>query len=250
MSEKSGDTSTLIESVAVGGAVLAAQRVEFLLYGLIAHTKDEIKNDDKRFQGLTPETFLRGDLADLRVTLGQLVEAFGGKFLLSTKELKKFVKDRNLIVHNYWRRARSDIAGGEPLEDPVGFVLLFLQQCERWEKILKGLLAYMRLYIARKRGDEQKAGITEEDQRYMEYYAAHVEEHGARPGVHQAPIGALRHAPSPSARPDRPPRASAGRSAACYAPPRSVWQIDQVGARRELVGTSGTTSGMRLASES
>ena len=139
MSKKSHDTSTLIECVAIGGAVMASQRVEFLLYGLAAHVKDEIKDKNRRFRGLTPETFLRGNLADLRGTLGQLVEAFGSKFLLTTGELEQFVQDRNLIVHNYWRLARSgasDVIGGERLKgDPVGFVIRFLQQCEHWEKI-------------------------------------------------------------------------------------------------------------------
>lgn len=166
----SGSSADQIETFVVGAAVLASQRVEFLLYGLIAHVKDKIKNEDKVFQGLTPENFLRGDPAALRATLGQLVRAFGDILPLTTKELKQFVEDRNLIVHNYWRLTKSGIRDGAHLENPLGFVIRFLNQCARWEEILKGILAYLRLSSAG--GDEQKAGITEEDRRCMDLYKA------------------------------------------------------------------------------
>ena len=64
------------ECATIGAAILAAQRVEFLLYGLIAHIKPELKRSDKRFRNLTPESFLRGDPSDLRATLGQLAKAY------------------------------------------------------------------------------------------------------------------------------------------------------------------------------
>ena len=40
----------LRECATVGAAVLASQRVEFLLYGLVAHLNDELKIVDKRFR--------------------------------------------------------------------------------------------------------------------------------------------------------------------------------------------------------
>ena len=60
----------LLECAAVGAAILAAQRIEFLLYGLMAHVKPELKSGDKKFRDLTPEGFVRGDPAELRATLG------------------------------------------------------------------------------------------------------------------------------------------------------------------------------------
>ena len=51
----------LVEWAAIGAAVLAAQRIEFLLYGIIAHGEPELKETDRRFRHLTPESFLRGD---------------------------------------------------------------------------------------------------------------------------------------------------------------------------------------------
>ena len=42
-------------------------------------------------------------MSDLRATLGQLAKVYGTEFLLSADDLEAFVKNRNLIVHDYWR---------------------------------------------------------------------------------------------------------------------------------------------------
>lgn len=172
------DQQAEIELTGVGGAMLAAQRVEFLLYGLVAHVKDEWKQD-RRFQGLTPENFLHGDLENLRVTLGQLTNAYGDRFGLPMTDLRKFVADRNLIAHNYWRLTRANIRGAERLQDPMAFLIGFLQQCSHWEKILRGLRSLMAQEIARKHGGEQKAGLTAQDREDMDYYVQQVESHVA-----------------------------------------------------------------------
>ena len=70
MSNADNNEEILQECATLGAAVLAAQRVEFFLYGLVAHVKPELKWNDKRFRHLTPERFLRGDPSDLHATLG------------------------------------------------------------------------------------------------------------------------------------------------------------------------------------
>ena len=58
-------------------AILASQRVEFLPYGLISHLNERARSEIKTFGNLDPESFLRGDVKDLKATLGQLVKGYG-----------------------------------------------------------------------------------------------------------------------------------------------------------------------------
>ena len=159
----------------MGAAVLAAQRVEFLLYGLVAHVKPELKRRDKRFRHLTPESFMRGDLSDLRATLGQLAKSYGTKFLLSADDLEVFVQNRNLIVHDYWRLSKGRIRDSRTLENPMAFLQEFLDDCARWEGILRGVLANMRLSVARATGGEGQLALTPKDLDYMDQYRQHVQ---------------------------------------------------------------------------
>ena len=165
----------LRECAAVGGAVLAAQRVEFLLYGLVSHFKDDQRKG--QFRDLTPESFLRGDLAGLRATLGQLAREYGEKLLLSREELDRFVKNRNLIAHDYWRMARSGIHGGERLDNPNLFLQQFLRDCDHWERILMGVLVKMKRVSAAKIGIDQNVVLTSEEFMHMAYYVQHVRSH-------------------------------------------------------------------------
>ena len=167
----------LAESAMIGAAILAAQRVEFVLYGLVAHVRDDLKQGDRRFDGLTPETFLRGDVSEMRATLGQLARAYGDAFLLSADDLTAFVKKRNLIAHDYWRLAKAHIRDAEKLQDPMGFVQGFLADCQRWERILRGLLANFRRAAARNVGDEDKSQLTADDLACMDEYHEHVRMH-------------------------------------------------------------------------
>ena len=57
------------------------------------------------------------------------------------------------------------------------FLQEFLNDCSRWERILQGLLAIMRLSIARKTGGEQQLALTQEDLDYMDQYSQHVQSH-------------------------------------------------------------------------
>ena len=52
MSNSVNNDEVLRECATVGAAVLAAQRIEFLLYGIIAHVKPELKGRDKKFRHL------------------------------------------------------------------------------------------------------------------------------------------------------------------------------------------------------
>ena len=121
MSNSGNNDEVLGGCATVGAAILAAQRIEFLLYGIIAHIKPELKERDKRFRHLTAESFLRGDVSDLRATLGQLAKVYGTEFLLSADDLEAFVKNRNLIVHDYWRLTKGRIRDGQTLENPMAF---------------------------------------------------------------------------------------------------------------------------------
>ena len=180
MSNSGNNDEVLGECATVGAAILAAQRIEFLLYGIIAHIKPELKERDKRFRHLTAESFLRGDVSDLRATLGQLVKVYGTEFLLSADDLEAFVKNRNLIVHDYWRLTKARIRDGQTLENPMAFLQEFLGDCQRWEGILRGVLANMRLSAARATGDERRAALTSDDLDYMDQYGQHVRSHLVR----------------------------------------------------------------------
>ena len=179
MTEEHGE-KLLEEWAMIGAAVLCSQRIEFLLYGLISHLGEDHKDQDKKFRNLDPEKFLRGNISDLKVTLGQLVDAYGDKFLLSTEDLVEFIKQRNLIVHSFWRLTKSNIRDSERLENPGQFLKNFLAKCEHWEKVLRGLMATMKVAISKKAEDQVESQITGEEQRYMEYYEENAEKYLAQ----------------------------------------------------------------------
>ena len=170
----------LVEWAAIGAAVLAAQRIEFLLYGIIAHGEPELKETDRRSRHLTPESFLRGEVTDLRGTLGLLAKAYGTRLRLSVDDLEAFVKNRNLIVHNYWRLCKASIRDGQTLENPMAFLREFLDDCQRWEGILRGDLAAMRLSAAVASGGELQPALTPNDLDYMILFGHHARSHRIR----------------------------------------------------------------------
>lgn len=168
----------LMEELAmIGAAVLSSQRVEFLLYGLISHLGEYHKDLDKRFRNLDPEKFLRGKVSDLKATLGQLVDAYGDNLLLTTEDLVEFVQQRNLIVHSYWRLTKSNIRDGECLENPFQFLKNFLAKCDHWEKVLRGLMAHMKVAMSKKAADRLDPPLAREEQRDKEYYEKNVEKY-------------------------------------------------------------------------
>ena len=172
-SEALHEDALLSECAALGCAVLAAQRVEFLFYGLVAHFRDELKKDEAKFRGLTPEGFLRGDLANLRATLGQLARTYGKTLGLSPEELERFVKNRNLIVHDYWRLTKSDVQGAQTLGNPISFLQQFVADCRRWEEILMGVLATMKLEIVASNRGAEPPELTAKELSHMVKYILH-----------------------------------------------------------------------------
>ena len=102
------------EILLIGSAVYGAQKLEFALYGIAAHAAHtEAAKKKRRFRELDPERFLRGDPEDLKATLGEIVQTFGDAFLIKTAELEQWVRDRNLIVHDYFRTFVSPPRGVE-----------------------------------------------------------------------------------------------------------------------------------------
>ena len=166
------------ECTLIGAAILGAQKVEFALYGAITHLKVLPQSQDKRLRNMNPEKFLRGNVKDLKVTLGQLVKSFGDELLLTTDELNQFVEDRNLIAHDYWRLTKPRIKEGERLEDPKEFLIQFADKCGHWEKVLRGLIALMRRETAKKSGTEINLG--KDELICIKYYEVNAADHWAQ----------------------------------------------------------------------
>lgn len=161
------------ECALVGAAILGAQRVEFLLYGVVSHLAEVHRSKSKRCKTLDPERFLRGDLDDLKATMGQLVSEFGDELLLTTEDLESFVNDRNLIAHNYWRLTKANFRGARRLGDPEHFLTRFAKRCGYWEMVLRGLIAVMKREAARRLGED--ARLSEEEHAHISHYERHVE---------------------------------------------------------------------------
>ena len=167
------DADSVSEFSLVGMAIIGAQRVEFLLYGLGSHLVYLPDYSDKRFRDLDPELFLRGDPNVLKETLGGLVKAFGDKLLLNKEEISHFVDDRNLIAHSYWRLTKPNARGGDRLNNPAEFLVRFIGKCNYWEKVLKGLLTLARQEAAIRKGEELILSADEVES--TEYYRIQVE---------------------------------------------------------------------------
>lgn len=170
-------TPTLEECGLLGLAMLVAQRVEFLLYGIashLAHTPPGQK--ERRWRDLTPEKFLRGDPDELKATLGQLVEAFGEELLIQSPELVAFYRDRNRIAHDYTRLYKVKIRDVVAPGDGPTFLREFIERATLWEKVLHGALAELKMAAAKKEGREAEIRFTERDLEHIKIYRdqAHV----------------------------------------------------------------------------
>ena len=183
------DMGTMSEFALVGMAIIGAQRVEFLLYGLGSHLVHLPEYSGKRFRDLEPEMFLRGDTDDLKETLGGLVQAFGDNLLLNKEDISRFVDHRNLIAHNYWRLTKANLKGGNRLENPEEFLVQFIDQCVHWEKVLKGLLTLARQEKAARTGDDMV--LSDDEVESADYYLEQVET------CRRAKTGPLPYCPTP-----------------------------------------------------
>ena len=166
----------IIECALVGAAILGAQKVEFALYGIAAH----LNLQDKRVNKLDPEKFLRGDIKNIKMTLGTLVKFVGDKLLLSTDELDQFVDERNLIAHNYWRLTKAKIRDGRKLDNPEEFLIQFAAKCDYWEKVLSGLIALMKQKAAENENRESELKLSEKESSNLKYYMKAAENHLAK----------------------------------------------------------------------
>ncbi|HHX8443395.1 TPA: hypothetical protein ACVO0G_004828 [Vibrio diabolicus] len=166
----------LDECTLLGASLLGAQKLEFALYGVVSHLSHAYDGKkDKRFTELTPEKFLRGSVDDLKLTLGQLEMAFGEKLLITNSDLKQFIKDRNLIAHNYWRLVKTNVKGAETLDRPEEFLKTFIARCDYWQSVLNGLLWLLMLEAAKKEGRIEEINLSEHQQSEIDIYREHVE---------------------------------------------------------------------------
>ena len=163
----------IIECALVGAAILGAQKVEFALYGIAAH----LNLQDNRVNTLDPEKFLRGDIKNIKLTLGTLVKIVGDELLLSTEELDQFVDERNLIAHNYWRLTKAKIREGRKLDNPEEFLIQFVAKCDYWEKVLSGLIALMKQKAAENENRESELNLSEKESSNLKYYMKAAENH-------------------------------------------------------------------------
>lgn len=165
----------LDECALLGAAILSAQKFEFALYEIISHLSylPEAQRE-RRFRDLTPERFLRGSVDDLKATLGQLETVFGEKLLISTNDLKKFIKDRNLIAHNYWRLTKANVKNAEKLDDPEKFLRDFLMRCDQWAGVIRGLLYVFMKAAAEKEGRLSELNFNEQQKSDITAYHDHV----------------------------------------------------------------------------
>jgi len=157
------------EMMLLGGAMLAAQKLEFVLYGMASHLKEK----NGKFKGLNPEEFLRGDGRKTRETLGAIVKEFGARLLIDGEDLNRLVSDRNLIAHNYWRLTKANIRGGRRLVAPEDFLFGFTVRCEKFIGLCQGWVAIAKKAAAEMEGreDDSPAQVETHIQAYLEHLA-------------------------------------------------------------------------------
>lgn len=170
----------IAEMTLLGAAVYQAQKIEFALYGiasLITHLP-EFKGN-KKLRDLTPESFLRGDFRKLKATFGELKDHFAGRLVLSSPELNRFVTDRNLIVHNFFRQFHTTHGDDRP-GDPIDFLRDFLVRGATLQKVFEGLLVIMKEVAAEKAGLVAELVLTEQDQANKAVYLGYVSRHNGK----------------------------------------------------------------------
>ena len=160
----------------LGSAMIFAQRVEFILYGIVSHLSHlpEAKKE-KRFRDLTPEKFLVGDRDALKATLGQLLEKFGDRLMINSPDINEFCDKRNTIAHNYVREFRLGSRGKPPRKDGVDFLVDFVLQARKVESVLQGLMLSLMEAAAKMEGREGEIVDTLKDgAHHLEAFAEHL----------------------------------------------------------------------------
>lgn len=169
------DNDKVREMALLGAAIVAAQYVEFAIGGIAAHAGHlPAAQGDKRLRNLTAEAFLRGDPADIKVTFGQFVHAFGDAFMIKTGDLTSFIGDRNLIVHHYVRTFHLKVKGTDRRDDAIEFLENFIERAQSWRKILQGFIHELMIAAAKKEGREAEIVETERNKSDVEAFHRHV----------------------------------------------------------------------------
>lgn len=180
ISNESGNVDDgMREMTLLGYAVFTAHKIEFALYGIISHLSHHpAAQKDKRLRELSGEKFLRGDASELKVTFGQLVNIFGDAVLIASSDLDKFIADRNLITHNYFRHFRTTFASTANRDAAaVEFLSDFLIRGQQFLQVVEGLLLVVLGAFAEKAGRVDELAYTAEGvakrQAYIDYVARH-----------------------------------------------------------------------------
>jgi len=125
------------EHALLGAALLAAQKVEFSLYTVIAQLVSTDSNvHERQAIELNIDTFLKGNSNELSLILDLYYQVFGSKIPLAKAEVSDFVFNRNLISRNYWRATGADVKCGEKLGNPELYLSEFITKCDVWLKKL------------------------------------------------------------------------------------------------------------------
>lgn len=158
----------------LGLAIVAAQKVEFVLYGIASHLPHVSK--DTKFRKLTASDFLSTDPKTRKLrkaTLGSLAGEYGGKLMLPSHRLEVYVQDRNTIVHEFWR----EVVGGKgtgAIKEPRQLLIGFIEESEEWIAALRGLLSFLQEEAAKRRKGSAEYKLTEADKKYRESYLEFV----------------------------------------------------------------------------
>lgn len=160
------------EALFLGAAMLLAQRVEYLLYGIVSHLSHLPEAQaEKRFKKLKPDVFLSGDTASMKATLGQIVHQFGDVLHISTQDLLVFCENRNLIAHNFIRELHFGSRGRPARTDALNFLKNFIDEAQRFYDILYGLFLNMMQAAATKEGREAEvANVMKGNKKYINAY--------------------------------------------------------------------------------
>lgn len=164
----------------LGLANLCAQRVEFVIYGLAVHFPASAISDQKRISKTSPEDFFRGDPSELKITLGQLSKAMGGALGIDPVRLGKFVDDRNLLAHNFFRTFHASIDGVANRLDQHEFLRAFIRDAVSLEHALVNLVQEIRRLAAEKPAYAHLHPTVEEISKFEDYYSRIVAEAAVR----------------------------------------------------------------------
>ena len=158
----------------LGFALYGVQAFEFGLYGIASHCSHlPDAQSERRFRDLDPEKFLRGDISDLKATLGQIVRVFGDSFLIGCDELDAFIGKRNDIAHNIWRFTNTSLHPS-PIADIKQYLKDFIAESKYWRTIIRGLTAAMRVAAAEAEGRSDELSLSDEDKRCMDAFYEHA----------------------------------------------------------------------------